>query len=175
MCGVLSTLTLPMITREQWGAKPPKHIEPLKLPVPYVIIHHTYIPDVCNTTEQCIKSMQSMQRFHQVERKWDDIGYNFAVGGDGNIYEGRGWDRIGAHARSWNNKSIGIVLIGDYTDKNPSSIMQKRAHEIIAFGVSNDYIDKGYTLYGHRQVGNTECPGNMFFETLKTWPHWEPK
>ncbi len=30
-------------------------------------------------------------------RKYCDIGYNFLIGGDGNVYEGRGWDRQGSH------------------------------------------------------------------------------
>lgn len=58
--------------------------------------------------------MRSMQRFHQNERGWDDIGYSFAIGGDGKVYEGRGFDRVGAHAPSYNDKSIGIVLIGNW-------------------------------------------------------------
>jgi N-acetylmuramoyl-L-alanine amidase len=38
---------------------------------------------------------------------WDDIGYNFLVGEDGNIYEGRGWTQTGAHCIGYNSKSIG--------------------------------------------------------------------
>jgi N-acetylmuramoyl-L-alanine amidase len=47
--------------------------------------------------------------------KWNDIGYNFLVGEDGNVYEGHGWDSVGAHALSYNPKSIGICFIGDFT------------------------------------------------------------
>lgn len=32
-------------------------------------------------------------------KNWDDIGYNFLVGGDGEVYEGRGWDKQGAHTK----------------------------------------------------------------------------
>lgn len=49
--------------------------------------------------------------------KWSDIGYNFVVGEDGNVYEGRGWDKIGAHAPSYNSKSIGICMIGNFVSK----------------------------------------------------------
>jgi len=48
-------------------------------------------------------------------KKWSDIGYNFLVGEDGNVYEGRGWGKKGAHSIPFNNKSIGICIIGDYT------------------------------------------------------------
>lgn len=39
---------------------------------------------------------------------------SFAVGGDGKVYEGRGWSREGAHAPKYNRKSIGICTIGDW-------------------------------------------------------------
>lgn len=28
---------------------------------------------------------------------WDDIGYNFLIGGNGSIYVGRGWDYKGVY------------------------------------------------------------------------------
>lgn len=61
--------------RDEWGAKPPKEIQELNLPVPYVIIHHTYIPGFCNTPSKCIEVMKGIQRYHQEIRGWADIGY----------------------------------------------------------------------------------------------------
>jgi N-acetylmuramoyl-L-alanine amidase len=46
---------------------------------------------------------------------YDDIGFNFVIGEDGNVYEGRGWDAVGAHTASYNTISIGICIIGDFT------------------------------------------------------------
>ena len=48
---------------------------------------------------------------------WSDIGYNFLVGEDGNVYEGRGWSKRGAHAPTYNAESIGICVIGDFTSE----------------------------------------------------------
>lgn len=39
---------------------------------------------------------------------------SFGIGGDGRIYEGRGFDVEGAHAPRYNNRSIGICVIGDW-------------------------------------------------------------
>jgi N-acetylmuramoyl-L-alanine amidase len=50
-------------------------------------------------------------------KKWSDIGYNFLVGEDGNVYEGRGWGKKGAHSIPFNSKSIGICIIGNYSSK----------------------------------------------------------
>lgn len=43
--------------------------------------------------------------------------FSFAVGGDGLAYEGRGWTTVGAHAAPQNSRSIGIVLIGNWSSK----------------------------------------------------------
>lgn len=57
------------------------------------------------------------QNEHINNKKWSDIGYNFVVGEDGNVYEGRGWGKKGAHSIPFNSKSIGICIIGDYSSK----------------------------------------------------------
>ena len=38
---------------------------------------------------------------------WSDIGYSFLVGGDGKVYEGRGWNHVGAHTSGYNSEGIG--------------------------------------------------------------------
>lgn len=61
--------------------------------------------------------MQKIQNLHQLSNGWNDIGYSFAVCGNGRIYMGRGYNVIGAHAPQYNDKSIGICLIGDWRSK----------------------------------------------------------
>ncbi|KAJ9599614.1 hypothetical protein L9F63_009931, partial [Diploptera punctata] len=164
-----------IVTREEWCAKPPKEVEKLQsLPVPFVVIHHTYKPPACNTTEDCDKAMREMQRLHQDDRKWWDIGYNFCVGGTGKVYEGRGWDVQGAHAPRYNNRSCGICFIGDYTETIPTEEMIHAAKGLINLGVKRGSIAENYKLIGHRQVRDTLCPGDAFFKEIKTWNHWDP-
>lgn len=38
---------------------------------------------------------------------WDDIGYTFVIGEDGNVYESRGWDKIGTHTLNHNYDGLG--------------------------------------------------------------------
>lgn len=64
-------------------------------------------------------SLKILQNYHINEKKWSDIGYNFLVGEDGNVYEGRGWAKTGAHTKGYNNKSIGICIIGNYDSEYP--------------------------------------------------------
>ncbi|CAK1541637.1 unnamed protein product [Leptosia nina] len=159
----------PFISREEWNARPPTSIAKQNLPVPLVIIHHSYIPGACHNQEECARTMRSMQNTHQLTNGWADIGYNFAVGSDGVVYEGRGWNRVGAHAAGFNTNSVGIVLIGDWVSVVPPKQQLKTAKELIEIGVHLGYISPYYKLIGHRQVRATECPGEALFNEIKTW------
>ncbi|PSN41495.1 Peptidoglycan-recognition protein LB [Blattella germanica] len=163
-----------IVTREEWGAKAPKQTANITTPVPFVVIHHTYSPAYCNESDTCKKAMREMQHMHQDIRGWWDIGYNFCVGGTGKVYEGRGWDLQGAHAPRYNNRSVGICFIGDYMEDIPTEIMTKAGKELIQLGVDRGSIDKDYKLIGHRQVRDTLCPGDKFFEEIQSWEHYDP-
>ncbi|XP_063896610.1 peptidoglycan-recognition protein LB [Helicoverpa armigera] len=164
----------PFVTRKQWKARSPVKKTPLQTPVPFVVIHHSYIPAACYDKEQCCAAMRSMQNFHIDDRGWWDIGYSFAVGSDGAAYEGRGWETLGAHALHFNTVSIGICLIGDWRFEVPPAEQRKTAMALIAAGVELGYIKPDYKLVGHRQVRATECPGDALFNEIKTWDHYSP-
>ena len=51
---------------------------------------------------------------------WSDIGYSFLVGGDGNVYEGRGWTHVGAHTQGYNSKAFAASMIGSFTSHLPT-------------------------------------------------------
>ncbi|KRK03437.1 peptidoglycan-recognition protein LB isoform X1 [Drosophila yakuba] len=164
--------TARLLSRSDWGARLPKSVDHFQGPAPYVIIHHSYMPGVCYSTPECMKSMRDMQDFHQLERGWNDIGYSFGIGGDGMIYTGRGFNVVGAHAPKYNDKSVGIVLIGDWRTELPPKQMLDAARNLISFGVFKGYIDPAYKLLGHRQVRDTECPGGRLFAEISSWPHF---
>ncbi|XP_023952833.2 peptidoglycan-recognition protein LB isoform X2 [Bicyclus anynana] len=168
----VSSYDFPFVSREQWSARTAKEKLPLQTPVPYVVIHHSYTPAACYDGIQCRQAMRSMQNFHMDDRDWWDIGYSFAVGSDGAAYEGRGWDVIGAHALHFNNVSIGICLIGDWSDCLPPTNQLKTAQALIAAGVELGYVRADYKLVGHRQVRDTMCPGDTLYEEIQTWEHY---
>ena len=61
----------------------------------------------CYDDQTCIQRVRSIQNFHIDDRGWADIGYHFLVGENGKVYEGRGWDRQGAHSPGFNNDAYG--------------------------------------------------------------------
>ncbi|XP_056647901.1 peptidoglycan-recognition protein LB-like isoform X1 [Diorhabda sublineata] len=164
-----------IVTREEWQAKPPKYTNAMINPVPYVVIHHSYQPPACYNLEDCIKAMKWMQDFHQNTRGWADIGYSFAVGSDGRAYVGRGWSCVGAHAPLYNNRSIGICLIGDWRVELPPEQQLTTVKQLIEMGVREGYIQSNYKLVGHKQVREgTECPGDRLYKEIITWSHYFP-
>ena len=60
---------------------------------------------------------------------FDDIVYNFLIGCDGIVYEGRGWGVQGDHTNGYNHNSIGVAFVGNFRRNLPSdralSICQK--------------------------------------------------
>ncbi|KAH3787603.1 peptidoglycan recognition protein 1-like isoform X5 [Dreissena polymorpha] len=160
-----------IVTREEWGAQPSKSVSYMGTPVSIVFIHHTAMSE-CHTKDKCAEEMRVIQRFHQVDRGWDDIGYNFLIGEDGRAYEGRAWDRIGAHTLGWNNVAIAFSIMGDYSHKLPNDAALDAVHAMIDCGIKLGKITPDYKLYGHRDAGNTECPGQQLYDLIRTWKHY---
>ena len=67
---------------------------------------------------------RAIQNYHMDSNGWSDIGYSFLIGGDGNVYEGRGWNKVGAHTYGFNDVGYGIDFIGTFIDHNPTSAAQ---------------------------------------------------
>ncbi|KAM4716407.1 peptidoglycan recognition protein 6 [Anableps anableps] len=165
----------PIISRCMWGAEPYRGTPTkLSLPLSFLFIHHTHTPsEPCLTFEQCSADMRSMQRFHQEDRGWDDIGYSFVAGGDGNIYEGRGWLIQGAHTYGQNSRGYGVSFIGDYQTRLPSQhSMGLVRDQLASCAVAGGRLVSSYILQGHRDVVSTICPGDAFYEEIKGWEHF---
>uniref|UniRef100_A0A8C6MB54 Peptidoglycan recognition protein 6 n=2 Tax=Nothobranchius furzeri TaxID=105023 RepID=A0A8C6MB54_NOTFU len=162
----------PIIPRCMWGAEPYRGTPTrLTLPLSFMYIHHTHSPsEPCLTFQQCSADMRSMQRFHQEDRGWDDIGYSFVAGSDGYIYEGRGWHWQGAHTLGHNSKGYGVSFIGDYTARLPSQhAMRLVRDQLAACAVGGGRLASSFTVQGHRQVVSTSCPGDTFYEEIRGW------
>nr|CAM92107.1 hypothetical protein [Eristalis tenax] len=158
--------------RSSWGGGPTS-AKKINGPVQYVVIHHSDHPNGCSDSSRCQQLIRNIQSDHKNRRKFDDIGYNFIVAGDGKVYEGRGFGRLGSRAPNYNSKSIGIVFLGNFEKQLPSSTMLNNAKDLIAQAVSGGHLKSDYILLGHRQTKATLCPGTKLFNEIKTWPKWK--
>lgn len=81
----------------------------------------------------------------------DDIAYNFLVGGDAKMYEGRGFEYQGQHtqnlnATEFNSIGICIAFIGNYTSIVPSFEQFDLLRDFIDIFVKNKIIANDYIV-----------------------------
>jgi len=187
---------LKIISRQEWGANENYRLDAtgqdLWLEEYYTpkkfVIHHT-AGESANVDPKA--TIRAIQYYHAVQRGWGDIGYNYLIDSQGNIYEGRagGDGVVGGHAYLRNRNTIGIAILGCYdtglNDKNkptcntPNQLTkatQIALNKLIAKKSQEFNIDPNGTsefhgqilpnILGHRDVGNTTCPGNLIYNQL---------
>ncbi|KAM3875326.1 peptidoglycan recognition protein 5 [Diretmus argenteus] len=159
-----------VVSRLQWEAVAPRCRATLKGSAQRVVIHHTALKN-CNGFRECVEQLVNIQTMHMTERDFDDIGYNFLVGGDGTVYEGRGWGVIGAHSKGNNHDSVGIALMGNFNNDTPSPEAMSSVKQLLRSGVSGGFLHPEFTLLGHRDLANTECPGRKLYAALPRLMH----
>ncbi|XP_041367647.1 peptidoglycan recognition protein-like [Gigantopelta aegis] len=161
-------------TRAEWGARHPAYtIGHMPGPAKYIFIHHS-VTAPCTTPSACKAEVKQFQNYHMDGHKWPDIGYSFVIGEDGHVYEGRGWDTIGAHTYGYNSVGLGICIIGNYMERIPNNAALNKIKQLITCGVQNGKINSNYILRGHQDMPNnpTACPGKKLEDLIHTWPHF---
>lgn len=145
-----------IIGRDQWGAQPARQSDTTSWGSRKgFCVHHS--------GASASQSVAEIQNYHMDRNGWWDIGYNFLVRESGDIYTGRGWSNVGAHAAGHNTAYLGVCLVGDYRNTAPSAA----AKASLAYLYDEANRRKGSTLelVTHRQLDATACPG----DELHSW------
>ncbi|XP_068085885.1 uncharacterized protein [Anabrus simplex] len=162
--------------REFWFATPPRSRTYLKSPVPCILIgDEKDIP--CSTTTRCVEELRRLQRLSMRDRGFDDIPFNYLVGGDpeGGIFVGRGSHIVGQHSGGVNTQSIIITFLGNYNILTPSPIQTQHVEVLIAKMIDERKLKEDYILNLQSQVTGLESPGKNFAAVFKTWPRYTEK
>lgn len=120
----------------------------------------------------CVFLVRYLQTYHMESLGYNDIGYNFLVGGDGAVYIGRGWNIQGEHATGYNERSVGIAFIGTFNKIDPTNQQLCAAQNLIAEGVRLNKLNNNYKLFGYRQLIPSENPGQALYGMIKKWKNW---
>ncbi|XP_021921579.1 peptidoglycan recognition protein-like isoform X3 [Zootermopsis nevadensis] len=162
-------------SKEDWYGVAPKFERQLKHPTPFVVISHTATP-ACYSPVVCAARMRNFQDVHMGDsHNFPDIGYSFVVGGDGNVYVGRGWDATNMHSGFVKRCNIGISFIGNFVHDTPTNGQIQAVQELIKLGVSLGKIDKNYKLVAMNETFTTLSPGVVLYGIIAKWPHfWKP-
>lgn len=144
-------------------------------------IHHTASASEYYSTSwsECAQNVKSTQAYHMYTRGWCDIGYNYLICVHGQIWEGRdGGDDIVAAHDGYNCGSMGVSYMGYFHypyNQTLNTQMIDAVAELGAWKCDQQGIDplgwawySGYggsmrTVYGHRDVGATACPGDYAY------------
>jgi uncharacterized protein with LGFP repeats len=183
-----------IISRTQWGAAetnscPNPHPD---RPIRAGIVHHTagsndYAP------EDSAGIVRSIYEYHTRTLGWCDIAYNALVDKYGQVFEGRagGITRSveGAHTGGFNRDTWGVAMLGNFDVEPPTPVQLRTTGRLLGWRLGLDRVDprgtvvlgsagSSYakfpvgatprlpTIFTHRDVGITECPGNAAYALL---------
>ena len=150
----------------------PEDATPVNTNVTHLIVHHSA---GTNSSSNWAAVVRSIWDFHTGVNGWDDIGYNWLVDPNGVIYEGRGDDRLGAHFCGTNGGTMGVCVLGDFTNITPTNNAISGLTTLLAWKACDVNVDpqgsafhgnSGLTLNrisGHRDGCATSCPGDSFY------------
>lgn len=174
-----------IIAASEWrkGLTPPKEA-PVKTTVKHVIVHHSA---GSNYTTNFLEAVRNIYTFHTTPppngNGWNDVGYNFLIAQDGTIFQGRdgqgimdGDNVLGAHFCGKNSGTMGICLLGNYNEVQPSNAAIKSLISLAGWKLGKEklpvigqfqHTDGLLNIVsGHRDGCSTECPGNNLYAKL---------
>lgn len=123
-----------------------------------IVIHHS-ATSVTATAEQ-------FARYHVDRHGWPGIGYHFVVTANGEIQYVNDHTLITYGVADQNGDTVHICLVGDFTDATPPEAQLVAARTLIAN--YRHAMGQMYPVVGHRDIAQSECPGN-------TWPQWKAR
>ncbi|XP_052895593.1 peptidoglycan-recognition protein LA-like [Anopheles moucheti] len=160
-----------VIDRNNWGAQNVHGPYELTHPIPYVLITHIGVhSENCPDVHVCSIKMRTLQDAAIAERNLQDIPSNFYIGGDGNVYVGRGWDTANAYA----NMSLAVCFMGDYGRYEPNDLQLSALEHLMTYGEKNDLFTKDYKIVAHSQTRATRSPGIKLYEKITKLSRWYP-
>lgn len=145
-----------------------------------LIIHHS---STSNLITDYTSAIRNMYLYHTEVRGWSDIGYNYIIAGNGDIYKGRDpgpneQDQVmGAHFCSSNKGTLGICLLGTFSDIAPTDTASDSLEKLLVWKLGKDAMDPLGTyphllnpyldvIAGHRDGCVTVCPGEVLYSRL---------
>lgn len=152
-----------------------------------IVIHHT-----AAEYENSYEWVRNVYKFHALSRKWWDIWYNYIIGYNWEIFEGRAWwdKAVWAHVLYNNRNTIGISILWNYQNKDISKQQYDTLLKLTSYLVEKHDIDLSkkvnfyktctksevcyealipvleYPIIGHRDAGHTSCPWEELYKEI---------
>lgn len=159
-----------IIHRNEWSARPPLNTTSVDGPLKIVRILHTAGAN-CKDYQTCAGMVLGLQIWQVGTQDMVDLAWNYLIGGDGNVYVGRGPDV----QNEWMPRAIDICYMGNFltpydqlTDK-----MEEAGKRLIQRLRNEGKITEDYVVIPHNQTYNTLSPGQNVYKKLIKWPHYD--
>ncbi len=181
---------LRIFPRAYWGSDlPPKG--PLVREDPkFLLVHHTASPNNYASARTLIRTTYLWHTSNDPSKGWPDVAYEFFVGRDGDVYEGRAGALAGPIRADATGGSQGwaqlVCMLGDFTHQMPTPAAQAALVKVLAWLADRYRIDtrpgakvtvtsrgsqrwpRGTsittpTLAPHRAMSYTGCPGDTLY------------
>lgn len=145
---------------------------PMRRPVAEVYIHHEGGPADSpglpppTSVPAAIARCRADQLFHVNVRGWADIAYSGLFDNAGNTYEGRGWNRTGAHTEGYNSKGYGFCWMSDSRFFTPTDEAVAGVAGYIRQGIDLGWLIPTPTIVSHSDRVATSCCGPQLIPRL---------
>lgn len=161
------------IPRGGWNARTPRAVPVLPIrPAPFVVVHATQTAP-CTTQTECSVIIRDIQTFQMEANGWPDISYHFLIGGDNNIYEGRGWGRLGQNVELFTNQAINVGFIGMFANSSPSDAQLALLNSLVDCGLSAGALATTVNAVAQCQVTRfISCEATQIFEWIGEHPRF---
>lgn len=156
-------MSVPIVTRKQWGAKPWRstiYRVPMSEKDNFLVHYHGGKP----AAQRGVMVPRNVEVIH-LANGWAGVGYNFLVDMDGKVYEGRGWNGVGSQCPGFNRSGVGVyVAVGGDQVPTQEALRSVRAlrDELVRLRGGS-----GVREMGHKDGVATSCPGTFLYK----WVH----
>ncbi|KAF7268586.1 hypothetical protein GWI33_018334 [Rhynchophorus ferrugineus] len=106
--------------------------------IEYIVVDHSG-GEQCFDLKSCCKRVLDIQRRDVNEDGLADIRYNFLIGTDGTIYQGRGFE----HANDMSPRTLNVAMIGDFTEKRAPNAMMEAVNWLVLLGLGKSPMAVG--------------------------------
>ncbi|XP_054260648.1 peptidoglycan-recognition protein 1-like [Macrosteles quadrilineatus] len=133
-----------VVSRAEWGAVEHTGNKPIRHPIIYVFLTINSHAPRCANKEECSRILRDMQD-RDMKDGCTDIKYNFLIGDDGTIYEGRGWNFRPHHLDqfpSMDGQMLDFACIGNFRKELRPDAMYDAQWKLLNLGIELKYLAK---------------------------------
>lgn len=124
-------------------------------------VHHEgWTPVWFDDARATADRLEGIRKSHIARMAAADIGYHYIIDRGGRVWEGRSIDYQGAHVREHNEHNIGVMVLGNFDQQQPSAAQLATLRSTL-LSLMSQYRLRSNKIYTHQELNKTDCPGRV--------------